>query len=212
VREKKRTGILLAFEGIDGGGKTTQAKLLQQHLLKLELDVVYSFEPTDGQYGRRIRQGLLEHQRFSPEEELELFRLDRLEHVKTLIQPALSRGAVVIVDRYYYSSMAYQGSRNYKTPHEIHDLMTAFAPTPDLTLIFEVNLDTALSRIINVRNDLPNLMEKRENLAHVKAVFDQINLPEIVRIDSSPDVDQVFDAVKQVVLPLLQKKFPVIRN
>ena len=198
-----RKGVLLVFEGLDGSGKSTQAKMLHAHLTSLGRDAVFSFEPTDGPHGRALRNLWKEGQRHDPEAELELFRLDRQQHVETLIIPGLKRGAAVLLDRYYYSSAAYQGVLGLRTPEEIYDEMTRFAPTPDLALIFDISIDTALERIIGSRQEIPNVLEKRDNLARVEEVFNRMPYPEIRHIDASGNKDEVFRLVLRETSSLL---------
>src|SRR6476660_6710847 len=100
-------GILVAFEGIDGAGKTTQAELLGRHLRQAGLTVVQTKEPTSVPHGQRLRASAATG-RLGKDEELQAFLDDRRDHVRTLIAPALGRGEVVIVDRYYFSTAAYQ--------------------------------------------------------------------------------------------------------
>ena len=109
----KRKGWLIAFEGIDGTGKTTQIELLAEVLRQRGLRVVATREPTDGQYGRKIRQLYKNRKSVTPEEELNLFLHDRREHVVQVIAPALASGKVVLTDRYYYSTAAYQGAAGH---------------------------------------------------------------------------------------------------
>lgn len=196
-------GKLIAFEGVDGSGKSTQAKRLHTWLREKGIENVLSFEPTDRTFGRKIRDGLGEGRRYSPAEELELFRKDRKEHVEILIQPSLQVGRWVLLDRYFYSSMAYQGSRGYKTPDEIHAMMTTFAPSADLCLIYEIDVDEAIRRIETSRGDILNPMEQREGLVQVKRIFDTMKYPEIRRIDASGDADTVFARTLEVVGELL---------
>lgn len=104
-----RSGLLIALEGIDGSGKSSIAELLTAWLQESGYTVLLRFEPTELQYGLKLRESFTSGNRLSPEEELDLFFRDRREHVEKIILPALDQRAVVIVDRYYYSSMAYQG-------------------------------------------------------------------------------------------------------
>ena len=109
MRLKK--GFLVAIEGIDGAGKTTQAALLHEYLTSRELPAILTKEPTDSIYGQKIKklaQG--ERHLVKPREEYNLFIEDRKLHVADLIQPALDKNAIVILDRYYFSTMAYQGA------------------------------------------------------------------------------------------------------
>ena len=125
--------------------------------------MILSREPTDGPFGRRLRESATTG-RLSAEKELELFHQDRREHVETLIHPALRGGEIVILDRYYFSTMAYQGVRGFD-PGEIRRINEEFAPRPDLLLLLDLSLDTALERI-GVRDGRGNEFEQRESLQH----------------------------------------------
>ena len=95
--------MFIVFEGIDGTGKSTQVQFLADMLRAKGNEVITSKEPTDGPHGTRLRNSA-DTGRLSPQEELDLFHLDRREHIETLIKPTLARGAVVILDRYYFST------------------------------------------------------------------------------------------------------------
>ena len=94
-------GILIAFEGIDGAGKTTQVDLVASFFERAGEAFVRSREPTDGPWGRKIKESAV-NGRLSPAEELEAFTEDRKEHVRQLIAPALAAGKVILLDRYFY--------------------------------------------------------------------------------------------------------------
>jgi dTMP kinase len=167
-----RRGWLFVFEGIDGSGKTTQVRRAAEALRARGLRVVELVEPTDGPYGRQIRSSSRQGgRRPSPEEETELFIRDRMEDVENNIAPALERGDVILLDRYYFSTMAYQGARCLD-PGEIRRRNEAFAPRPDLVLFFDVNLDEAMRRIERQRASATDLFERRDYLAHVKSIYD----------------------------------------
>ncbi len=202
----KRKGLLIVFEGLDGCGKSTQSKKLGKWIEKLGIPVHTSFEPTGEQYGKELRALWQTGKRHDPLAELDLFRKDRMDHVQRLIGPALLRKSVIILDRYYYSSIAYQGVRGDKSPEEIHTLMSDFAPTPDVTFLFDLDVDLAIERITGGRNEVPNVMEKRDNLAAVKSAFDRMDFSEIKKIDASMDVDSIFLKLTDVIRPLLEKK------
>jgi len=198
-----RNGYLIVFEGIDGCGKSTQARMLEEYLTENNLKTIRSFEPTDGEFGQKLREIWKKGVRHDPAEELELFRLDRNDHVNRLILPGLKNGTVVILDRYYYSSEAYQGVRGDFNPKYVHDVMATFAPQPDLTLVFNMDIEDALNRIISSRNETPNVMEKRENLRKVQQAFSKMTYPEICQIDASGSIEEVFSRVLQPVKKLL---------
>jgi dTMP kinase len=173
--------MFIVFEGIDGTGKSTQVNLLAKALRAAGHEVITSKEPTDGPHGTRLRQSA-DTGRLSPQEELDLFHLDRRGHVENLIKPALARGAFVILDRYFFSTMAYQGVRGFD-PTEIRRINEAFAPLPDLVFILELDLDTALTRI-GVRDGEANEFEQRDSLQKCHDVFAALDDPFIRRIDA----------------------------
>ena len=161
-------GLLIAFDGIDGTGKTTHSGLLAEFFRDAGRAVVSSKEPTDGPWGAKLRATAATG-RLPAEEELELLLRDRRDHVEQLIAPALAAGKVVILDRYYFSTMAYQGSRGMD-PADIRRQNEAFAPVPDLLFILDLDVDTALSRI-GGRGDTANEFEKHESLSKCRDVF-----------------------------------------
>lgn len=191
-------GVLVVFEGIDGAGKTTQSERLAVRLRADGWDVVRSKEPTNGPWGQRLRQSA-EHGRMSAADELAAFLADRLEHVEQVIEPALVAGQVVIVDRYYFSTAAYQGAREGGgDPAEILRLNEAFAPQPDLLVLLRVPVETGLARIAT-RGDRANLFEQAEALARSAAIFDGIERPYALRVDGTFAIDAISDAVLEHV-------------
>ena len=162
-------GILIAIEGVDGAGKTTQQRLLCDAFQKSHESVVCSKEPTDGPWGQKIRNSAREG-RMSVEEELHAFEMDRRQHVEERISPALNEGCIVILDRYFYSNVAYQGSSG-GDHHEILAQMKSFAPIPDLVLLIDIPVDVGISRISNGRNETPNEFEQPEFLKDCKEKF-----------------------------------------
>ncbi len=179
--------MFIVIEGIDGTGKSTQAKRLADHLTSQGKTVILSREPTDGPWGTLLRNSASTG-RLSPEEELETFLKDRRQHVKEKIAPALAAGHTVILDRYYFSTMAYQGARGFD-PHEIRRINEAFAPIPDLLLILDLDVDTAIERI-GVRGDTANEFEQRANLARCREIFLSLkdeSFTRVIPVDSPPD-------------------------
>ena len=195
-------GSLIVLEGIDGTGKSTQAKLLAAALREQGHRVALSREPTDGPFGRRLRESATTG-RLSPEEELQLFHQDRREHVKTLIEPALQGGEIVILDRYYFSSMAYQGVRGFD-PLEIRRVSEEFAPPPDLLLLLDLSLDTALARI-GARNGEANEFEQRESLQLCSEIFHSVQDDFVTIIDADQSIDEIHAAILGTVTSLLRK-------
>lgn len=197
-------GLFLVFEGIDGSGKSTQAQLLYETLVYKGIQVVLTKEPTDGPFGKRLRQ-LAQKGRdeITLQEEYALFIQDRAEHVENELIPQLAQGAVVVCDRYYYSTMAYQGALGMD-PETIYAENVRRFPTPDKVLCITVSPRTGRSRITSGRKETPNLFEKKAYLTKVAALFDAMPYDEIVRIDGTRDIQAVQQAVWGVVEPLLK--------
>jgi len=193
-------GLFIVIDGIDGTGKSTQTKRLAEWFRSQGREVVLSREPTDGPWGAKVRESAATG-RLAPEEELEYFLKDRQQHVGELITPSLQAGKVVILDRYYFSTMAYQGARGFD-PAEIRARNEAFAPTPDLLLILDLDVDQALLRI-GVRGDTANEFEKRGNLEYCRNVFLSLALEPFVRvIPSEGSLDEVTARIIETVQDL----------
>ncbi|HEX6470800.1 MAG TPA: dTMP kinase [Streptosporangiaceae bacterium] len=143
-------GVFLAFEGGEGAGKTTQARLLAIWLRDQGFDVVTTREPGSTKTGMRLRAMLLdkESRGLSPRAEALLYAADRAQHVAEVIRPALRRGAIVITDRYVDSSLAYQGGGRELKVSEIAEVnrWATSGLTPDLTIILDVPADVGLGR------------------------------------------------------------------
>ncbi len=142
-------GIFLTFEGIDGSGKSTQARLLAEHLRSVGHDVVLTREPGGSPGAEEIRRLVLEGdpERWSAETEILLFTAARRDHLERTIEPALADGKVVICDRFADSTRMYQGlSRGdlRGMVDELHNLV--IGREPDMTLLIDMDPDTGLSR------------------------------------------------------------------
>lgn len=195
-------GLLIAFEGIDGTGKSSQIHLLAETLRGQGVAVVATREPTDGEYGQRIRALYVQRDAVSREEELALFIADRRQHVARVIIPALVAGRVVLTDRYYYSTAAYQGANglDYK---DILRQNEGFAPRPDLVLLLQIPVAEGLRRIRMNRGERPDTFEGEEYLERVVAMYNRLADTNIIRIDGLGSVDEVQKRVFAAVRPLL---------
>jgi dTMP kinase len=182
MRHHHFPGFLIAIEGIDGAGKTTQAHHVQEMLQTRKLCVLRTKEPTTGHWGQVLRDSALTG-RLSLEEEVETFIKDRKEHVETKINPALEKGHIVIADRYYFSSMAYQGARGIE-PQEIMRRNELFAPEPDLLVVLDIEPKIGLERI-RTRGDRANHFEKTGTLKKAREIFNSINKPYLYRVDAT---------------------------
>jgi len=188
--------MFIVLEGIDGTGKSTQARRLGEWFKEQGREVVLSREPTDGPWGRKLRESAAGG-RLSPEDELRYFLNDRRQHVEEVISPALASGKVVILDRYYFSTMAYQGARGFD-PREIRRLNEEFAPVPDLLIILDLPVEDAHRRI-GGRGDTANEFEKRESLERCREIFLSLTNEPFVRvIASAGTLDEVHAAIVAV--------------
>ena len=144
-------GLFLSFEGIDGSGKSTQARLLADHLVHGDREVVLTREPGGSDGAEEIRRLVLEGDpdRWSAETELLLFTAARRDHLERLIQPALTRGAVVICDRFVDSTRMYQGLGRADlrgTVDRLHDMMIGVEP--DRTFLIDMDPAHSLTRAL----------------------------------------------------------------
>ena len=187
MTEQER-GIFIVFEGVDGAGKSTQIDMLRQTLSAIGYQVVTSREPTDGDWGKKIRQSATTG-RMPLAEELDAFIRDRKQHIAELIGPELQRGKIVLVDRYFYSTIAYQGERGGDTD-DIERTMREFAPIPDFVLLLDADPDITLPRITDSRGDTDEF-EHVTSLRHIREVFLSLasKCPEIFRVDAHQDIE-----------------------
>lgn len=197
--EKK--GWLIAFEGIDGTGKTTQITLLAEVLRQRGLRVVATKEPTDGQYGSKIRELYKNRKSVTPEEELALFLDDRREHVVQVIAPALACGQVVLTDRYYYSTAAYQGAAGHD-PQKIIMANELFAPVPDMVIILDAPVSLGMHRVQKLRGDILNDFEQEETLIRVARIFADLKGGNIRHLDGTGDAATVHALIMKNITEL----------
>ncbi len=188
--------MLVNLEGIDGCGKSTQSKLLLEKLEGKGEKVIILKEPTKRPHGQKLWDVLHGKRKASNEEILELFVLDRKQHVEEKIQPALDDGTVILMDRYYYSSMAYQvaGGIDVEEIREKH----VFAPKPDVVLIFDLPVSVALERVKG-HSDADEF-EKEEHLEKVREAYLDLGNDLLVRIvDATGTPEEIFGNVWKLV-------------
>lgn len=202
MQKNMKKGLLIVFEGIDGTGKSTQLDLLAQYLVNKNYPVITTREPTNGQYGVKIRQLYIDRDSISKEEELELFINDRKEHVEQLIQPMLAEHKIILCDRYFLSTAAYQGAVGFD-PQEILD-QNSFAPDPDLAMLFLANPELSITRIAG-RGDTLNDFEQQDKLEKVSKLFLSLDKPYILQIDGSGTIEAIHQEVVKNVMTLIHK-------
>lgn len=193
-----KKGILIVFEGIDGSGKSTQAEILMKTLQSKGFDVVYFQEPSKGKWGRKIKKKALHPDSLSPQEELDLFQKDRKENVEKNLKPALERKRVVILDRYYYSTIAYQGAKGIDEKL-IKRMNEEFIIKPDLVFILDIDPQKGLERIEN-RKKKDRLFEREEYLGKVREIFKSFIEKNFIHIDALKSKVEISKEIEEIVL------------
>ena len=183
-------GRLIVFEGLDGCGKSTQLERAAARLRRAGHDPLVTREPTDGPWGRRIREMAKSGQPVEPEEELRWFVEDRREHVAQELRPALAAGRLVLCDRYFVSSVAYQGARGLDWPTILAESEAEF-PLPDLVLLFVIAPELGLERVRSRGGALEPVFERADFLERVAEIFSAIERPYLERIDAGGPPEDV---------------------
>ena len=195
-----RGGFLISIEGIDASGKTTQARLLAEKLASLGIDVLLSSEPTKGPIGTLIKELLRGEKRPSPVIEAVLFALDRFWHVEQVVRPALEEGKIVVLDRYYHSSLAYQGSAGLDMAWL--RAINSFAPRPDLAIYIDVRPEEALKRIGRPRT----VLERVSVQVAVRQVYlSLVDAGELVIVNGERSIEAVAEDITALVLKVLRQ-------
>ncbi|WP_288791480.1 dTMP kinase [uncultured Chitinibacter sp.] len=192
-------GILIVFDGIDGAGKTTQINKIADALRAVGEDVLISKEPTDGQWGQKLRASALSG-RMTADEELETFILDRQDHLTNKIIPALEDGKIVFLDRYFYSTIAYQGLRS-SDYRSIEAIIRKDTVIPDAAILVDTDPYLAISRI-RLRDGKENHFEKLEDLIQIREIFLSLAQDDDLLhvINGSQDIDSVYKDVKSYII------------
>ena len=188
--------MLINLEGIDGCGKSTQSQFLIEEFAKNNEKTILLKEPTNGIYGEKLWEMLRGKREATTEEILELFVLDRKEHVNEKIKPALEQGKIILMDRYYYSTMAYQAAAGIDVSRIRKD--NEFAPKPDIVLIFDLPADLAMKRVRG--HSVADIFEKEEHMEKVRKAYLNLEEDPLVRIiDATRTPEEIFDEVWRLV-------------
>jgi len=196
-----KRGVFICIEGIDGSGKTTQARRLVRKLHLKGFDAIYTTEPSSGKIGRLVRSYVLDRKKRVPIAlEALLFAADRVDHLETEIKPALESGKVVVCDRYVYSTLAYQGAMGLD-PKWI-ELINSFALVPDLALFLDVPPNFVAKRLKRKRS----VMETSQNQQRVREVYMRmVRDSRLVLVDGNKPIADVTGDILRVVLDFLER-------
>ena len=205
-----RKNLFLAFEGIDGSGKSTQSKLLTEKLKEKSLKVYHTTEPTDSPIGTMIRK-IFRHEMEADHRTIAgLYVADRLDHLtnsKNGLIKKLEEGYTVISDRYYFSSYAYQGTHMPIDWVIAANSQSAELLRPDLNIFIDVSPELSMKRLNKNRTQI-ELYESLENLNNVRAkyfeAFEKLkNDEKICIVDGNRSIEEIFSDIWSTVSALL---------
>lgn len=195
--------LFVAFEGIDGAGLTTHARMTERYLESKGFKVVLTKEPTDGLIGGLIKACLRGEWKTDPMTLQLLFAADRCHHVSTVISPALRSGRVVVTDRYLFSSLAY-GSLNLD--YEWLKAVNSPFPLPDLTFILDLDPLEAIKRVREDRFAV-ELFEEAEKLEKVRKAYLRIaqEYRGVHVVETDDEVGEVQKRIEEILERYLPK-------
>lgn len=212
-------GVFITFEGGEGCGKSTQVALLSARLQECGLRVLTLREPGGTSIGEEIRHTLkhsLHNDAMTSEAELLLMNASRAQLVREVIRPALERGDIVICDRFFDSTTAYQGYGRGLPEGQVRAIIdfAVGSTRPDLTLLLQVPPDVAARRVRDRQANLPFVRDRfeeadREFFARVEAGYEQIARTEpdrVKRVDASGEAGEVHGVVWRLVEPVVRQR------
>lgn len=200
--------MFITFEGIDGVGKSTQLDLLETWLQEQGKEVVRTLEPGGTELGQEIRHLLLHRKGdVAPRSEALLYAADRAHHVATKIRPALAAGKVVLSDRYFDSSVAYQGAARELDVNQVREISLWAVDNllPDLTILLDLTAEQAMSRR-NKTGVEPDRLEQEKVDFFERAREQYLELakePRFLIIDANLTVPEIQEQIRSRVQELL---------
>jgi len=209
----QKKNLFITFEGIDGSGKSTQARKLASRLKKIGLPVILTLEPGGTSIGFYIRKILLDpkNQNISSMTELFLYLADRAQHIREVIEPALKKGLWVISDRFYDATIAYQGYGRGIDVSFINLLNQKICGDikPDITFLLDCPAEIALKRTFKRKSEKDQLRFEQEELIFHKMVREGYlsiankNKKRIIRIDAKRSMnkieEEIFNKIKEFI-------------
>ncbi len=200
-------GLFITFEGCDGCGKTTQLELLAKYLQDKGYDVIVTREPGARGLGEKLREILLNYDgEVSSNCESFLFLADRAQHIDTIVKPAIDAGKIVLCDRHIDSTAAYQGYGRGLDLEQINYLnnIATSGLKPDLTLLFDVDIETSMARVGNNKDRMENAgIEFQEKVRHGYLELAKKEPKRIKVFDSGKTIEQLHQEVLGIMAPLL---------
>jgi dTMP kinase len=195
---KLRLPLFILFEGIDGSGKSTLSDAIYHYYKNLGIPTVKIMEPTDGIWGQRIREMLNGTRIPAPEEQLELFLSDREDDVRRNILPSLKKSRMIIMDRYYYSTAAYQGAMGLSPEYIIDENMRRGFPKPDRVYLIDIEPEKSLKRIADRDSGIRDgdLFEKRRFLERVRRIYLSIANESFCILDGDAGIEELSQIVR----------------
>jgi len=191
-----RQPLFIVFEGIDGSGKSTQAAMLNDYFNSNNINSTLMMEPSNGKWGREIRNILKGDVVPPAEEQLKLFLLDREDDAETNISPALESLQSIVMDRYYYSNAAYQGAMGLDPEFILEENRKRNFPEPDRIYFIDILPETAMERI-SVRNGSGQreIFEKQSFLEKVRDIFISMKDEKFIPVDGSGSAEEIHQKI-----------------
>lgn len=193
--------MFISFEGIDGVGKSTQLEMLQAYLTDKGHTVFRTLEPGGTELGQEIRHLLLHRKGdVAPRAEALLYAADRAHHVATKIRPALARGEIVLTDRFFDSSVAYQGAARDLDVNQVRDISLWAVDNliPDLTILLDLPADDAMSRRSKTGTEPDRLeQEKVDFFERARQMYLELaKEPRFLVVDARKSVDEIQSEIR----------------
>jgi len=182
--------MFIVIEGVDGCGKTTQAKKLAEWLSGEGHDVLLTAEPTEGRIGKFIREILQGTEEVDPKTLTLLFTADRYEHLTNKVEPAQALGKIAVSERYYHSTIAYQQAQGVDRDWIIE--LNRFAPKPDLVFLIDSPVADAVAR-----TSTDEIFERQDFLEKVRDNY--LEFDDVVKIDGRKSADHIFEKIRKNV-------------
>ncbi|MFC1576114.1 dTMP kinase [Candidatus Omnitrophota bacterium] len=211
AKKSLKRGLFITFDGPDGSGKSTHARLAAKFLKKEGYDCLYTREPGGTRVGNKIRDVLLNLKRLhiSALTETLLFEASRAELIRRVIKPALAKNKIVISDRFNDATLVYQGYAGHVPIHDIYKIesVSMKGQVPDFTIFFDIDAKVGLKRAGLKRKD----RMERKKLSFHRAVrggyldLARCNKKRIKVIKTKATIDETFEIVKKEVLSVVRR-------